>query len=576
MILLHPKDNRLGLHQVTLTPATSAKRIRFGSILATDYLSLPYRQTPKNEPTEETLLEALARGDAEQLKRQLAQEQLHQADSIRVIVPVMDTSIPKQPRKTMKEGQVKTNSSALLKLRVQLESWEIKRWGCMMTIDIRLPWAPSTKEDRALLRETIEGEAVVEEFMKSEADGGQCEEDLIRGMRTFYLERLESIDVDVDLDYGLFEKVLWNEKVSGTEMMMCETQQNMMDSFRDFIKSRKRKPVTGNKYSTKTKKKRPDEPEIHNKFSANSLQAFMTLRGWKSAPSAATLIAATIQNPAPFKALTIPVASDTSMVPIELVFIPAPKLPSHLPPSDFIAYTTLLSRRILFRHIKALYATARFIERDFSVPFRNNGIFTSTFVATRSSITDADLILSPTTGLVVSTLQRLRQRSLPGERATFTSGAEIKERIVRISNQYERLIVVIQSPSKITSNSDLEVVAAFLVFATMICKCIVVSRVVEGGEQEVARWLVGEMNKNGFKLIKDETMWEQFLRKAGLNAFASQVILRASKEHDRFRDCLRMYGGERKRRFERLVSGRVLDTVERLLDTIWEDQQRTI
>ena len=106
----------------------------------------------------------------------------------------------------------------------------------------------------------------------------------------------------------------------------------------------------------------------------------------------------------------------------------SPKLPfdpSSLQSSSYILSTTLLRERRLMRRIEALYPSACFIERDFSAP--------------HSPAQEADLLLSPSTGLVVTTLQQIKQRALPGQ----PDHSPVRDTIVRLQARYERLVVLV-------------------------------------------------------------------------------------------------------------------------------------
>lgn len=87
------------------------------------------------------------------------------------------------------------------------------------------------------------------------------------------------------------------------------------------------------------------------------------------------------------------------------------------------------------------------------------------------------------------------------------------------------------------------------------------------------------------KLLQEETLWEIFLRQAGLNAFAAQAILaklkgpetgdiemgpRDSVVYFGLAAFIRMSLQERVHRFERLLGGRNLtERVSKVLDAQW-------
>ena len=88
----------------------------------------------------------------------------------------------------------------------------------------------------------------------------------------------------------------------------------------------------------------------------------------------------------------------------------------------------------------------------------------------------------------------------------------------------------------------------------------------------------------GIKLLQDETLWEVFLRRAGLNAFAAQAILARLKAPDQnevdtvdaqetnfgLTAFIKMSVEERYTQFETLLGGRrLLRRVSQVLDATW-------
>lgn len=110
-------------------------------------------------------------------------------------------------------------------------------------------------------------------------------------------------------------------------------------------------------------------------------------------------------------------------------------------------------------------------------------------------------------------------------------------------------------------------------------------------EETLAQWIVSLMIQYGLvdsnvRLLQDETLWEVFLRRAGMNAFAAQAILNKLKppDSDSNRDRSAMlpakkYGlsafvnmsmEERLARFQPLLGGsNLLTRCSRTLDAGW-------
>ncbi|KAF2873348.1 hypothetical protein BDV95DRAFT_592732 [Massariosphaeria phaeospora] len=226
---------------------------------------------------------------------------------------------------------------------------------------------------------------------------------------------------------------------------------------------------------------------------------------------------------------------------------PLPSIPRELPPCTFIISTTLLKQRSLTKEVEKLYPRAEFIDRDFDLP--------------NWATNEADLLLSPSTGLIIATLQQLRQRALPGQ----PDRSPLRERIGVLQYRYERLVIMISEglsremeahgTGRPLDTRDKETLAHFEKFVSEIEGDVLVEYV-RGGEQALARSIVKQMAVYGLphasqdisslKFASEETYvsvqktsisfslslpaWEVFLRRAGLNPFAAQVILASMKE----------------------------------------------
>lgn len=184
---------------------------------------------------------------------------------------------------------------------------------------------------------------------------------------------------------------------------------------------------------------------------------------------------------------------------------PTPQSPPlfDLPASPFVVSTSLLQRRHLVKEIERLHTTAELIYRDYNL--------------THSVCTEADIILSPSTGVVLTTLQQIKQAPLPGQVAL----PPVKERIARQQLRYERLLILIseglrdengehrpEDARDKASLQDLETFAAQL-------DSNVVIEFVPGGDKGLAKAVVQSMGTYGLayggsdirdiKLLHEET-----------------------------------------------------------------------
>ncbi|KAI0404349.1 hypothetical protein F4802DRAFT_607581 [Xylaria palmicola] len=269
---------------------------------------------------------------------------------------------------------------------------------------------------------------------------------------------------------------------------------------------------------------------------------------------------------------------------------PCPRTEVSSAPTKLIKGLTL--SRQLFVRLEKLYPSAEIIERDFdrwnTVAWTHHSVSRSTVVSPLAA--EADLIVSPVTGIIVTTLLKVIQKPLPGHQGN----SSIREHISRVALRYERLIVLVSEGNAIDeavrdfTSSETTAYAEFIGFAAGIDSKVEVFYV-GGGEGTLARWLVSfairhapEAAEIRDHLLQDETQWEVFLRRLGLNAYAAQAILvrlklrnyDSGEESERYRCGLAgfttMSSAERLQAFRDLMGGEnVLNRVNKMLETKW-------
>jgi hypothetical protein len=212
---------------------------------------------------------------------------------------------------------------------------------------------------------------------------------------------------------------------------------------------------------------------------------------------------------------------------------------------------------------------------------------------------EADFTISASTGVVTTTLQKLKQRPLPGQ--VSTSG--IRDTIASTAIRYERLLVLVSEGNSIPTEEgaiprtldqlDCEALVDLTTWAHSLDSDVQISYI-PGGEQELASWLVAAFTQHGsiggsMRLLQDETMWERWLRVAGMNAYAAQAVLVQLKVPDldlhgigptemqkRFGVAafVSMTDEERVERFGAVMGGeRVLRRVSEAIDGGWTAKQ---
>lgn len=281
--------------------------------------------------------------------------------------------------------------------------------------------------------------------------------------------------------------------------------------------------------------------------------------------------------------------------------LPSMSKPEYIIPSGrhhFVVSTPFLKNRKLACRVQRLYPGAELIERNFTPdePARNG----SQSCAGRpsnpiDSLSDeADITISPGTGIILTTLQNIRQCSLPGQAVRIVA----RERVARVALRYEKLFVLVSEDNirvctaNESGNAEPHIVDSiyktgidFIGFCSTL-KHDTQALFIAGKEEDLAEWIVAMMVKHGglhpgVMLIPEETTWEIFLRRAGFNTFAAQAILaELSSQSTATSTSTARDGGltafvkmpvkERVERFEKMFGGsNLLRRVSSHLDPRW-------
>ena len=92
------------------------------------------------------------------------------------------------------------------------------------------------------------------------------------------------------------------------------------------------------------------------------------------------------------------------------------------------------------------------------------------------------------------------------------------------------------APVQILDERDCDALSGLMGFAAQLDADVDVMYV-PGGEDELVKWIAATILHHcipvdDMRLLQEETLWERFLRVAGLNAFAAQVVLMKFKPPD--------------------------------------------
>ncbi len=245
----------------------------------------------------------------------------------------------------------------------------------------------------------------------------------------------------------------------------------------------------------------------------NAIQTFLSTRGQDAkrlrvtaSPYFASKRSEPVSNP---HQTSIP-ASQTPARPSEP--LPTPDLHPLSSPRSFFVSLHLLQQRDVARRIEHLYSTAELIERGPLPQIPNSHPVTP---SPSQQEEEADLILSPGTGLLCTNLQMIKQRSLPGQ----PSISPIQARIRSVYERYERLIIFVSEGrasggggGNVSNNEtmndtslderDCVALASLQGFVASLVDGDVQAIYVPGGEGELARWVVDLMIRAPDSAIK--------------------------------------------------------------------------
>ena len=512
-------------------------------------------------------------------ERSIEQEQLQEADTMqRVPVPVMDFSLLVAPWKASASehglGKSKEDLMAMKKLHLSKHYWP----GCGET-ERSLQWMPFPAAlGRVELYECMEHEDITDDYTS-------IPECVDRDTLTWKPEGLRLLDELADSDEEELEDGNFparNDIESLVRKRKLELEDNENETSKDdrdprahwqsasvnhkaFQKVPRLSPTMPFQVNERNGTMKYQEAEMETHFSAfESLENFMRVR---DRGVNKTELTAGHHFPNPQKSVQpnktkqkdlphpAPAPAPGRSFPQPTPLPPAvPKFIAPTMPIPIVLSTTFLRDRKLIRHIQRLLPSADFIERDFTLhpairqPDSKN--ITTKSTGRQTLANEADLILSPSTGLILTTLQKIKQRSLPGQ----TTKSALHEHITQTAPRYERLLILVHNNPLPTPNlepsanhfpaiiptdpftspplnqNDCASLIDFIAYCTnlqtetqVICT--------HGDGESLAQWIASLIAKHGVqspgppKLLQEETLWEIFLRRAGMNAFAAQVVL---------------------------------------------------
>lgn len=318
------------------------------------------------------------------------------------------------------------------------------------------------------------------------------------------------------------------------------------------------------------------------------------------------------------------------------------------PPTLLLSTSLLKTHRRLVRILESMKhpSSPTLIYRDYDYtkePPRTN-------TTNKSSIHElqheADIIISPSTGILLTTSQATTQLYLPGHKPSHPQlnrikgvniNSPLRERIMLLAPRYEQLYIFICHAGGTTTKKHpvgptadkrtLASITSLMAFCNSAFKYSIISPllITPSAPETVAEWILSLACKHSFELLQSssvgmgmemerstigftpinpnnsnskkksldpdcmetETQWELFLRRAGLNPFAAQVILAVMREGDGVAEnaafdhagrmkvpalsrFIEMSAENRRRLFAGLIGDSVLKRIEAVVDNDWQ------
>ncbi|KAH7134373.1 hypothetical protein EDB81DRAFT_97044 [Dactylonectria macrodidyma] len=207
-----------------------------------------------------------------------------------------------------------------------------------------------------------------------------------------------------------------------------------------------------------------------------------------------------------------------------------------IPPGTFRFIVSMNLGRSVMSYIEKSWPHLALIDKDFS---QYNEVKWSSGSAQRQEVVsllsfEADVVLSPNAGIILTTMLKVKQKPLPGSKQP----TPLRNRVQRVSEKYESLFILVSEANPhgeyvgTPSASDMTAYADFVRFTTSL-QAGITTELVHGAEETLSKWVLALMARFATASLKfahhisaQDTEWGLFLRRAGMNVVASQVLER--------------------------------------------------
>lgn len=602
------------------------KSVHFNNVVE-EFLLSSRPQSGFSEPVLETKFFEEAFGESgEQAESRVEQERLVDTRN-RVDVPTMDFSIPVPP------WSANADNSMIGKLVKKIGIDSSMHWPGLKKLRPKLPWAPFKHDLGNITAESLDDDNTWKLFVHDSGNDEVVTSSSFTWKREgFRILREDSDDDgDDDLEKAYFPKstedmssLIKKRKLEIEELNQrpkqayqadFNTRKDTTEAFKPLVSPGVHQLISENQANIAPRNKRgrsntkEDTSLLGGIFSAkDALNNFLEIRGVKKPKliESSHFPITAIAPPQPPNQAILAAQSQVPESPIPKPHSPLP-VPTIIAPINSISIilsSPILKNRPLLRSLQALIPTLQICERDFSA--HNTTIWNPGSVI-RSPITstltyEADIIISPTTGLILTTLQHIKQKPLPGHK----TAVPIRDRLEKVSARYENLFILVASPSDGLGDSDCIAWADFVGFTLTLPASVIVNHVPidnNAEDQSMAKYISyliiqhqyqpSPPSPSNLELLEQESYWEIWLRRAGMNAYAAQATIVQLKEpeprcrpgeeaYERETEIIHQSGPygltlfvrmgfeERLRRLGGLVGRGVLERVSRAVDQTWD------
>jgi hypothetical protein len=508
----------------------------------------------------------------QQVLRRVEQERLHASSRHRVAVPTMDFTIQEPEWKRvggsalaqLKSLGVSTPARLLSLVKSAAKEERSLRWRPLRNGDKKRCLAESLKEDKQELS------LFLDTGFRKEIDSEMGLE-AIRGRRTlvFLADPVEEIEVASSSSSD--EQT--QQDVGYCEPSLTSPKRAQQPDFHDATRPKRPKTVEGS-----AGRNGPDLLNSCDKTGIDGLlESYLQIRAPQKAgpPRSVRLARGPTGGSSSLEATPRILGEDQPHC--EDTMTPPEPCPDHDPAGTASRYCVMSALGdTVVRQLKRMCPMTLFYVRGLDETQQSTKVSGTVRGAGSPLPLEADVVLSSSTGLVVTNVAQLRQRPLG-----HTGPTKLYKKIFSAATLYTKLIVLVSVPGRKLTSDDTRAYTEFTAFSAALSSTSIEAVLVGDGDECLAKWIGFYMNeyrcegrRNEHLLAEEETSWERFCRVGGMNVYAAQVLagaLRASYGDEGLLRFIGMSADERYSAFEAIVGARrPLEAMSRWLEEVGE------